>query len=348
MKATQREGRPVPNVMTNVHPALRQCWHPVARSTSVTDRPVRSVLMGKAYVLWRDANGRVAAFEDRCPHRLAPLSLGECEAGGIVCAYHGWKFNQEGRCIAIPALGSDANVPPKANLVSPYAATESHGMVFIAPEAPLADLPHVAEADDPSFMVGDLPELSVRGCAALYADNFLDMAHFPFVHRGTFGAEQAAEVEPYEVQRDAYATTVIFEHVFANREDPGVEQGSRPLIQRRRLTYRWDAPFHLSLRIDFLDSGGTNTIGFYLCPEDEETVRIYSSLYRDDLGGDEARLREAVEFEIAVIEEDLRIQTAYEHLEMPLDSTTEVHTRADRSTLAFRRVLSDLVKAAGY
>jgi hypothetical protein len=58
-------------------------------------------------------------------------------------------------------------------------------------------------------------------------------------------------------------------------------------------------------------------------------------------------MKEAVDFEIAVIEEDLRVQTAYERLEIPLDITTELHTRADRTTLEFRRVLMDLVKAAG-
>ena len=303
--------------------------------------------MGVAYVLWRSSDGTIAVFEDRCPHRRAPLSLGSCNGGQLQCGYHGWTFDQTGRCTQIPALGPEATLPPKAQLTGPHSVAESHGMVFIAPEEPLTALPKVEEAEDPSFMIGDLPELRVRGCAALYVDNFLDMAHFPFVHRGTFGAQEAAEVLPYDVEREGFSTRVVFEHEFANREDPGVAEGIRPLIQRRRLTYRWDAPFHLALRIDFLDAGGTNTIGFYLCPEDAETVRIYSSLYRDDLDGDVGRMNEAVDFEIAVIDEDLRIQTAYDQLEIPLDITTEVHTRADRTTLEFRRVLIDLVRAAG-
>ncbi len=336
------------DVLTNLHPALRQCWHPIARSADVTKQPLRLMLMGVPYVAWRDEEGHIAVFEDRCPHRLAPLSLGSCEGGELRCAYHGWKFDQSGRCTEIPSLGDGAALPPKAQLARPHSVAESHGMVFIAPEAPLHALPTMVEANDANFMVGDLPELRVRGCAALYADNFLDMAHFPFVHRGTFGAQEAAEVSPYEVERDGFSTEVTFEHEFANREDPGVEAGLRPLIQRRRLTYRFDAPFHLALRIDFLDAGGTNTIGFYLCPEDEETVRIYSSLYRNDLDGDEARMKEAIDFEIAVIEEDLRVQTAYDRLEIPLDVTTEVHVRPDRTTLEFRRVLIDLVRAAGY
>ena len=180
----------------------------------------------------------------------------------------------------------------------------------------------------------------------MLADNFLDVAHFPFVHRGTFGADEAREVPHYDVARDGFGFSATFEHELANREDPGVAAGDRPLVQRRRLTYRYRAPFHLELEIEFLDAGGVNVIGFFLVPEDDEMVRIYSTLWRNDLGGSAERMREAVDFEVAVIEEDLRIQSRYERLEMPLDVTAEVHTRADRTTLEFRRVLADFVEKA--
>ncbi len=55
---------------------------------------------------------------------------------------------------------------------------------------------------------------------------------------------------------------------------------------------------------------------------------------------------EAVEFEIAVLREDLRVQEAYHELVLPLDPRAEVHTRADRTTLELRRVLADLVTVA--
>ena len=107
--------------------------------------------------------------------------------------------------------------------------------------------------------------------------------------------------------------------------------GLRPLLQRRRLTYRYDAPFHLVLRIDFLDAGGANVVGLFLQPETVERCRIYSTLWRDDLGGDPVRLAEAVAFEEAVLAEDLAVQQAYDELVLPLEHTVELHTRADRS-----------------
>ena len=116
-------------------------------------------------------------------------------------------------------------------------------------------------------------------------------------------------------------------------------------MQTRRLTYWLSAPFHLRLRIDFVDAGGSNVIGFFVQPETGETCRLFTTLWRDDLDGDETRMAEAVAFELEVLQEDLRIQEAYHALALPLRPTAEVHTRADRATLELRRVLGDLVAA---
>ena len=102
----------------------------------------------------------------------------------------------------------------------------------------------------------------------------------------------------------------------------------------------------MELQIEFLDAGGSNVIGFFLAPEDNDTVRIYSSLWRNDLNGSTERMQEAIDFEIAVIEEDLALQSRYEVLEMPLDVTAEIHTRADKTTLELRRIMKDFVEAA--
>jgi phenylpropionate dioxygenase-like ring-hydroxylating dioxygenase large terminal subunit len=271
------------------------------------------------------------------------LTLGHCEGGVLQCAYHGWRFDGDGRCIEIPALGEGATLPPTARLTSAAAVTETHGMVFLAPETPLAPLGTVPESEDAAFMEGLLPTIRARGSAGLLADNFLDIAHFPFVHAGTFGTDEAAEVVPFTVARDDWSFSVSYEHPFAHREDPGVAAGIRPLIQTRRLTYRLSAPFHLRLRIDFVDAGGSNVIGFFIQPETDESCRLFTTLWRNDLQGDQARLADAVEFEVAVLREDLRIQEAYHDLVLPLDLTAEVHTRADRATLELRRVLAQLV-----
>ncbi len=299
--------------------------------------------MGTPYVLYRDESGDIRCFVDQCPHRRAPLSLGACEGAILRCAYHGWAFNDEGACVEIPSMGAARAFPPKARLSAPFGVATAHGMVFIAPLEPLTALPTLAADSDPVFMRGDLEPITTRGNAGLLADNFLDMAHFAFVHTGTFGAGEATEVGPYEVVRDGFGFEAVYEHEFANREDPGVAEGIRPLVQRRRLTYRYTAPYHLELALDFLDAGGTNVIGFFLVPVDDETVTIYSSLWRNDLEGSVDRMAEAIAFEVAVVEEDLRLQSQFHALELPLDLTSEVHVKADKTTIELRRILLDLV-----
>jgi len=75
-------------------------------------------------------------------------------------------------------------------------------------------------------------------------------------------------------------------------------------------------------------------------------VRIYSSLWRNDLEGSLERMADAIDFEVRVVNEDLRLQSRYEDLALPLESTAELHTRADKITLELRRVLHDFVAAA--
>ena len=333
------------SILRNCDGALRRAWHPLCRSHDVDDQPTSFRLLGVSYVAYRTRSG-VHVFEDRCPHRFAPLSAGHCEGDTLQCGYHGWRFDDTGRCVEIPALGDGAVVPSRATLRPPAGLFESHGMVFIAPSDPLTPRPVVEAANDPKFQRGDLPILETRGSVGLLADNFLDVAHFPFVHAATFGTDEARRVPHFEVVRDGYTFRASFEHSFLNREDPGVAQGVRPLLQRRRLTYRYTAPFHLELEIEFLDTGGINVIGFFLTPLDDDHVRVYSSLWRNDLDGSEEKMADAIKFEVAVVEEDFAVQSRYERLELPLDVTAELHTRADRVTLELRRVLGDLVVAA--
>jgi len=331
--------------LNNTHVALRGCWHPLARSNEVGEHPLRAQLLGKPYLLFRAA-GRLVVFEDRCPHRLAPLPLGRREGDLLRCAYHGWCFDSSGSCVEIPALGPGAALPKNARLVAPAAAAERLGMVFVAPEEPLVELPVIPEAQEAGFEMLELVPTEARAGAGLMADNFLDFAHFPFVHAGTFGSEESAELAPYEVTRDGWGFEVVYEHRFANREDPGVAAGIRPLVQTRRMTYRYHAPFFLSLRLEFLETSGVNVIGFFIQPETEERCRLYTMLWRSDLGEGRAERERAVAFEQEILSEDLAVQSRYDDLSLPLDLRNELHTRADRNTVELRRVLADLVAAS--
>jgi vanillate O-demethylase monooxygenase subunit len=109
------------------------------------------------------------------------------------------------------------------------------------------------------------------------------------------------------------------------------------------MTYRYQAPLFLTLRLEFLEAKGINVIGFFIQPQSQERCRLYTTLWRNDLSGDPAARENAIAFEQEVLAEDLAVQSRYDDLSLPLDLRAEVHTRADRNTIELRRVLSDFV-----
>jgi phenylpropionate dioxygenase-like ring-hydroxylating dioxygenase large terminal subunit len=332
--------------LRNTDPGLRSAWHVVARSSEVGETPTRVRLLGEDWVLARLPDGRggreLAALVDRCPHRLAPLSAGWVDGASLRCGYHGWCFAADGRCTEIPSLVSQEHFPPRAVATVAATVAERHGMVFLAPQPPRTELLDVPEADDPSYLHGDLEPIPARVGAGLMIDNFFDIAHFPFVHAATIGTKES-ETFDFSVERDGLGMIVHSTHPFPNHEDPGVATGARPLVQHRRLEYRYRAPFSVCLRIDYVEAGGTNVLEFYVQPEDDDHCRIYSSVHRNDLDGDELRLAECLAFERKVVDEDLALQERYRDLSLPLDLTAEVHVKADRMTVELRRILFDLV-----
>jgi phenylpropionate dioxygenase-like ring-hydroxylating dioxygenase large terminal subunit len=335
--------------LTNTDPALARAWHPVARSSEVGADPVAVRLLGEDWVLVRlpsaDGGTTLAAFVDRCPHRLAPLSAGWVDGTSLRCGYHGWCFAADGHCTEIPALGATDRFPPRARAAAPAGVREVRGLVFLAPQEPAAPFLDVPEADDPSFSHGELPAVRAHVGAGLMIDNFLDIAHFPFVHAATIGTAEAAIVDDLEIERDGLAMAIRSRHVFPHHEDPGVATGERPLLQHRSLVYEYRAPFAVSLRIHYEEAGGTNVVEFVVQPEDDDHCRLYSAIHRNDLDDDGHRLAEAVSFETKILDEDLRLQERFVDHRLPLDVKTEVHVRADRMTVELRRILAAFVGA---
>jgi len=224
--------------------------------------------------------------------------------------------------------------------------TERYGLVFLAPAEPLAELPPVDSAYDPAFETVELVPTEARVGAGQTADNFLDFAHFPFLHRATIGTDESTILDPYSVNRDGLSFTVVYEHPVANRVDPGVASGLRPLVQNRRMTYWYTAPFFLVLRLEYLEARAVNVIGFFIQPQTDESCRLYMTIWCNDLGGDPSRREAMIAYEQKILDEDLALQTQFDDLSLPLELNAEIHTRADKNTVELRRVLGDLVAKA--
>ena len=331
---------------TNGHPALAEFWHPVALSSEVGEEPAAVRLAGQGWALAR-FDGTVRAFVDACPHRRARLSAGFISDGALHCPYHGWRFNPEGRCVLIPALEESAEIPRRAQLHRPAEVTERDGLVWLAPKPPRAPLPDLTPGvplSGEDIAVVQLPVLTVQANAAILIDNFLDEAHLPFVHAATIGGAGPEPIPRADVIREGLSFTAVREHTFSNLTDPAVRDGSRPAIQRRRMTYRFQAPLTATLLLEYLDSEGWQFLTFTVTPEDDHSCRVYQTVSGPGLA-DPEQAESATKYEMAIFEEDLDLQRrALSGLEFPLDLNVEFHTRADRVTVEFRRVLAAAVK----
>lgn len=171
-------------------PAPRDAYYPIARSSALKSAPMAIELFDTPLVLYRDESGRAAALLDRCPHRNAPLSLGRVNSGELECPYHGWRFDGDGRCKAIPGLVQLGK--PLRYRVPSYSVVESDGWIFIygrAGERPSDGPPRFPFTDDPRYTrvhAAVVAEGSIRD----FAENALDVPHTAFLHRGLFRTQK--------------------------------------------------------------------------------------------------------------------------------------------------------------
>ncbi|NJM42866.1 MAG: Rieske 2Fe-2S domain-containing protein, partial [Brachymonas sp.] len=73
-------------------------WYAAAYDVEIGRSLFPRTICNQKLVLYRQTDGKVAALEDACWHRLLPLSMGRLEGDEVVCGYHGLQFNGQGRC----------------------------------------------------------------------------------------------------------------------------------------------------------------------------------------------------------------------------------------------------------
>lgn len=177
---------------------VRNSWYVAGWSTDFGDDIASVEIVVTRLAFFRDTKGRLSALQDRCPHRLLPLSKGKRIGDTIQCGYHGMTFNGAGTCVRVP--GQD-NTPASAS-VPAFPVVERHGIVWVwmgdptlADEAAIFDLPQFS---DPEWHVHHGGHLHIKAHYLNVAENLVDPAHVSFVHPTTLG-NAASENVPVHV-----------------------------------------------------------------------------------------------------------------------------------------------------
>lgn len=165
----------------------QNCWYVAGWLTEFEEgKPHARVIAGERVALFRTSKGLVA-LEDRCVHRMAPLSLGRCEGDTLRCMYHGLRFAADGSCIEIPGQG---RIPDAARVKS-YAIVERHSWAWIwigDRQADASLIPNAIGLDHPDWAIKCGGHLDYDANYALINDNLLDFSHLSYVHANSFGA----------------------------------------------------------------------------------------------------------------------------------------------------------------
>src|SRR5687767_3042835 len=84
-------------------PPFPNGWFNLCSSSEIKKGQVKEVnALGKRLAVFRGQDGKVGVVNAVCPHLGANLADGCVKEDFLVCPFHGWQFDQTGKCVHIP------------------------------------------------------------------------------------------------------------------------------------------------------------------------------------------------------------------------------------------------------
>jgi vanillate O-demethylase monooxygenase subunit len=340
---------------------LRNAWYVAAWSDELGgEKLLARTIMNEPILLFRRSDGRVAAIDDRCPHRFAPLHMGKIVGGDRVqCPYHGLELDGTGVCVRNPH--GTRSIPSRARVKS-YPVLEKHRAVWIwmgdAPEDP-GKVPDFSVLDDvPELHATGRDGIVIRANYQLIIDNLLDLSHTSYLHEGILGNQDTVESE---IGVDQDGDDVVVSRHATNSIPPGMFAQlwpDHPARVDKFTRMRWMAPSTLRLVTGICKMGAPPESGtgyhaiHMLTPESERSTHYFFTAVRfgvmttddglnRDLQEKIARMRRFAfeEQDAPVIEAQQRL---LETATRPLDP---VILAIDVGPVRYRRVLGRMLEA---
>lgn len=219
---------------------------------------------------------------------------------------------------------------------APLPVQERYGCLWTTLGTPIRDIFDIAEAAETDRRFVMCGWTRIRASGLRVVENFLDMAHFPFVHTDILGAEPHTEVLHYtsEIRRDVdevWATDCQFfqPRIAATEADGAFAQ----------LTYRVPSPFNVMLyRVCPSAPERLDAIALFIHPIEEDLCRAQPVMFLVD---PVSAFNDLLRFEQVIFLQDRIIVENQRPVLLPLDPRAEIPTRADSSSVAYRRWLKE-------
>jgi len=258
---------------------MRRYWIPALMGSELAEpdgAPVRVRLLGEDLVAFRDTQGRVGLLDEYCPHRRASLFFGRNEQCGLRCAYHGWKYDVEGRCVDMMNEPEELHFKDKIHITT-YPTVEMGGIIwtYMGPKEHTPPPPKFAWTQAPATH-RNVTKV-IQECNWLQAlEGGIDTSHAPIMHR----------LITHNTTRPGLKLSNPFvrgkaPHLVVDITDYGYQYaGLRPLDEADMhiRTYHFVMPFH-QIRPSQSDAGQPMVAGHIWVPMDDENTMVYNWMY---------------------------------------------------------------------
>lgn len=336
----------------------KNTWYVACTPDEINDKPLGRTICNDRIVFFRGAGNRVAALEDFCPHRGAPLSLGYLEDGKLVCGYHGLAMGCDGQVASMPAQRVQA-----FPCIRSYPVEERHGFIWVWPgEAAMADpalIPHLAWAHDPQWAYGG--GLYHIACDyRLMIDNLMDLTHETYVHSSSIGQKEIDEAPvTTRLEGDRVITSRFMEGVMpppfwrSALEGNGLA-GDVP-VDRWQIC-RFSPPSHIFIDVGVAHAGKgghdapaehkvSSTVVDFITPETETSIWYFWGMARSFRPEDTALTELIREGQGKIFAEDLEMLEQQQRNLLAWPERNLLKLNIDAGGVQSRRIIDRLLEA---
>ena len=309
---------------------LLKDWYVICRKDEIEENKILlKYVFDQEIIIWKKKE-RIMAWENLCIHRGSRLSLGSIENGILKCAYHGWEYNQDAQCVKIPSQ-PDIKIPKKA-CVKSYKIIEKMNMVWINLSKDTNDFVNIKEFNKSNFNSVASGPYIMNASAPRAIENFLDVAHFPFVHENHLGVKDKPMIDDYDVvssNKGIHASNI---KIFQPNPD-GTNKSGEVIYD-----YHVHSPFVASLGKD-VSKNERFVLVFYVTPISETESMIYTLTLMNFGKLDDKIVRDYQDF---ITAQDVPIVESQRPELLPMDLQEELSIRSDKISIAYRRYLKKM------
>lgn len=162
-------------------------WYVVEESKNLKQNKTKEVVFWKTSIaIFRGADGKVRALENRCAHRHLRLSESMVEGNQLVCMYHGWRYDGAGKCVDICSdVSGKIKTTPDIKIRS-YPVKEKYGFIWIFPGDPelseKQSLPTIPQFERPNPWTFVPIVSTIKAHFSMVIENGCDFNH-EYLHR---------------------------------------------------------------------------------------------------------------------------------------------------------------------